>query len=669
MIFLTGTNGQNWRPIADQLSAADPRKIAVVGASSSKDFRELLRGQPRAELIIFAEEPASLMAEGAASPNAILDGWKTCAASFLALWRKNRQRVTIINWNECLSDTAAFSKWLADRPGIKMGKAALKLPSCKASPASVVLAGVIVAQDREATRLWNELQAASQPVAKDAPLLAPPSPLLALKELSRNEQQLAAERDDLATRLDSLQSEHSSLSTRHSSLVTSQESLVAERDALATQLAQVQQHAVKTHEMLLQEIQNAHKESEDFFEQLEIARADAEATRQELASVRAAHDADRQELARTAGSLQQTEASKQEAESHQRVLQDELSALQAESQSLKESTLRNHEMLLQEIQNAHKESESFFEQWKSLEASVQPHYLVAERILRGGEKHHPPHSHLDYVFESASLFERHWRRLPVRLVEHHGNAGLAIFNPYGNGTNPLYHWKPDGQESGLDFMLFVPSDKNATDKLVGVPASDLLLVRDATVKILGHLSVHEGPEAERWEPIARRLLQEIEEIPERLHYDSVAGFVNGEVKRPSIRFNAANLYFRGNCARAFIIDWTPATSGGTIRLEPNKANTPLLLSSASEVVVGFDSNEEEESVRKLWRSLTERDRTFLLLLAKAIPDFVFHLCEQHPDQKANKERLTKQARKLYRRLRNLDQRPRFRSAIAQLVRR
>jgi hypothetical protein len=197
----------------------------------------------------------------------------------------------------------------------------------------------------------------------------------------------------------------------------------------------------------------------------------------------------------------------------------------------------------------------------------------------------------------------------------------------------------------------------------------LLLVRDATVKILGHLSVHEGREADRWLPIARRLLREIEEIPERLHYDSVAGFVNGEVKRPSIRFNAANLYFRGNCARAFIVDWTPATSGGTLRLEPNKASTPLLLSSASEVIVGFASAEEEESIRKLWPSLTAHDRTFLLLFAKALPDFVFHLCEQHPDQKANKERLTKQARKLYRRLRNLDQRQKVRSAIAKIIRR
>ena len=421
--------------------------------------------------------------------------------------------------------------------------------------------------------------------------------------------------------------------------------------------------------MLLQEIQSAHKESEDFFEQLEIARADSESTRRELAAARGADQAARQELEHRTRDLQQTKAAKDDCESRLQALQGELTTLQADSETLRESSLRNHEMLLQEIQNSHKESEEFFKEWKSLEAAVRPQFLGAERLVCGEEKVHPPHDHLDYVFESASLFDRHWGRLPVRLVEHHGNAGLAIFHTSGNSTKPLHHWEPNGRENGLDFMLFVPSDKKATNMLVGLPTSDLLLVRDATAKILGHLSVHEERGSSRWKSVARRLLREIDEIPERLHYDSVAGFVQRENDEFSIRFKVTNLCFRGQCSSLFVFDWTPTSSGGTLRLEANKADPSMLLDSAPEVVVGFASTEDEESVRKLWPGLIAHDRTFLLLLAQALPDFVFHLCEQHTDQKPQKERLSKQARTLSRKLQNPIRKLTIRKTVAKLIRR
>jgi hypothetical protein len=388
-----------------------------------------------------------------------------------------------------------------------------------------------------------------------------------------------------------------------------------------------------------------------------------------MEKARAESESAKKEVEHTAALLQEAHAGTRDLETKHHALHGDLDALQAELQSIKANALSNHEMLLQEIQNAHKESEDFFEQWKSLEASSQAHYLTVQKILRGGEKHHPPHSHLDYVLEGASLFDRQWHRLPVRLVEHHGRAGLALFKPYSHGPAPLYHWKPDGHENGADFALFVPADRQSRPKLTGAPSSDLLLVRDAAAKILGHLSVHGGPEAGRWLPVARRLLQEIEEIPERLHYDSVAGFSGDKADPSSIRFNAANLYYRGNCSRSFVLDWVPASSGGRLRIPQESHETPpMLVHRGVETVVGFESPAEVEALEKLWPQLTHRDRTFLLLLAKALPDFVFHLCEQHPDQKPHKDRLTKQARQLYRRLCNLDRRHRLKGAIAKLIR-
>lgn len=580
MTLVAGISGPRWRACADRVCVADRHTVLALAGSISA-LTVHLRRNPCAKSIIFAECPWLLITEGAADPDAALKEWTQSAATILALCRRHRGRVTILNLSECLSDPAGLDEWINNRFGSTSSSVPPLPPATESSLVRQVLAHAIASRNSVAARLWKELLAVSQPISSSDAVLAPPCPQRALAEISQQQKHLAEERAALTNQLASLESANSSLSTRHSELLAEHDalqskhfSLIAERDSLAQKLKRTSQLA--------------------------------------------------------------TDA---------------------------------HNLLLQEILNAHQESEHFFEQWKSLEASVAPHCLTAERILRGGEKHHPPHRHLDFVFESVSLFERRWERLPVRLVEHRGNAGLAVFDPASNGAKPLYHWEPSGQESGQDFMLLVPSNAKAAAKLVSFPTSDLLLAHDATAKILGHLSVHEGREADCWLPVARRLLQEIEEIPERLHYDSVSGFVNGGAGHPLIRFNAANLYFRGNCARAFVLDWTPAPSGGTLLLKPSEADTPMLVSSAPEVIIGFASNEEEDSIRKLWLRLTAHDQAFLLLLAKALPDFVFHLCEQHPDQKPHKERLTKQARKLYRRLCSLDRRLKLRSAIAKAIRR
>ena len=437
MTILTGTNGHTWREFADRLYADSSDSVSVVDALS-ESLTKRLQSTPATGGIIFAECPASLIASGVKAPGTLLDEWKTSAAALLALWRRNRKHITILNWDECLADPLAFDEWMTSRFGRKLVKGAHLLARAETSLAKRVIAYAIVDRDRDATRLRNELQAASQPLSKKAAVLAQTTPEFALAEITQQQKRLAAERDALTARLSSLESDHSLLSTLHSSLV-------AECDALATRLDSLQ--------------------SEHF----------------SLSTLHSSLIAERDGL----------------VTSHDAVV-TERDGLAAKLTETQHKAIETHEMLLQEIQNAHKESEDFFEQWKGLEASSGEIHLSVERVLRGGEKHHPPHNHLDYVFESASLFERHWRRLPVRLVEHNGNAGLALFHPLGTGTTPLYHWAPDGQENGLDFMLFVPNDKKVTAKLVGVPASDLLLVRDAAAKILGHLSVHEGPEAERW---------------------------------------------------------------------------------------------------------------------------------------------------------------------------
>jgi hypothetical protein len=323
----------------------------------------------------------------------------------------------------------------------------------------------------------------------------------------------------------------------------------------------------------------------------------------------------------------------------------------------------NKQLLLQEIHDAYAESESYHERWKMREASsFNGECLTIGSIVRGIEQDCPPYNQVDFIFESVALYGRHWRRLPVRLVEHAGSPGLVIFNPYGNAIAPLHHWLADGNEDGIDFMLIVARNKNSRRRLTSAPASDLILIRELAVGILGHLVVHgDGPD-KRWSRVARRLIQEIDEIPERLHYDSVAVTLARDKKGAALVFNVATLYFRGRCARNFHFVWRPNHSGGTIEVHRSNAETSMIVSwtdNRETLTLGTGTKAEFTSTADLWRNLTSADQIFFKLLAKSLPDLLHHACEQHADLAKMNGLLIRQARIFSSRLRRIDRRQHF----------
>jgi hypothetical protein len=568
MTYLTGTGRQTWRPFADQLSANNPQRFMVVPFS----LPSLVSSG--SHIVIFAESPASLIAESSEDPRLMLDGWKHSASALLGLWRRNRHRTSILNWDECVADATSLEEWLSSHLQTIPGTAAALLPAPQYSLAEKVLADAFVARDRDAARLWREYQAASQKIAKDATFLMPPSALCALNELKMRAHHTADKHRTDAARIANLEAERSDLLTHHKTLSNKCEDLSHDLASLRNELAEQQ-----------------------------------------------------------------------------------------------EVRLRTQDLLLQEISNAHKESEEFFTKWQHHYLLARPRYLSMRQIVSACEVANSPYLHADYIFHDVMFFETCRGDMLVRLVEHHGNAGLCVFKSFGRGLAPLSHWQPSGSENGLDFMLFVPQNRQAAAQLASATSSDLLLIHELVVCLVEHSSIHGELKSDFWHHLAKRLLQEIGEIPERLHYDSVAGSVDRTERTATISFTAANLYFRGKCALSYFIQWTPSSSGGTVCISGDKNGVRMLLASEKDLTVSFETTANSASLQTLWPRLTQHDRTFLLLLAKALPDFVFHLCEQHPDQKADKDRLTKQARTLFRRLRALDRRHKLRSAIAKLVRR
>lgn len=319
-----------------------------------------------------------------------------------------------------------------------------------------------------------------------------------------------------------------------------------------------------------------------------------------------------------------------------------------------EKALGIHEMLLLEIHNAHKESEDFFERWKKAEILHGQLSLIAGALVRGNIHEDADHRHFEFALKDAELFGRQWPRLDFRLLVHRGNAGIALFLPPNSATNPLYAWEPAGTENGVPYVLFVPSD--AKRALVAATTHDLLLLKDAVSLLAADLRYQGAPSDSKtdWALTASRFLAELDDIPERLHYDGVQTKVDPSAAGGvTLHFNVVRALFRGTLHPSLEFAWTPfAAGGGTLILNRTSGNPPALHhwplapdgALAAELRIDFGNGSSLKAKRKLWSHFSSAEKAFLRILIAEIPNLVFHLLRQHPKEALDKELLNRHAR-------------------------
>ncbi len=340
-----------------------------------------------------------------------------------------------------------------------------------------------------------------------------------------------------------------------------------------------------------------------------------------------------------------------------------------------EKALGIHEMLLLEIHNAHKESEDFFERWKKAETLHGQLSLTAGALLRGRIHDDSDHRHFEFTLKDAELFGRQWPRLDFRLLAHHGNAGIALFLPPNSPPPPLYAWEPAGTEKGVPYVLLVPSDAKAKRALVAATTHDLLLLKDAVALLAADLRLQGAPTPSKtdWSLTASRLLVELDDLPERLHYDSV----HTRTDRPApgsvtLHFNVIRAFFRGTLYPSFDFAWTPAASGGGVLTFSRTPDNPPPLhhwplapdgSPAAEWRLDFGNATSPKAKRKLWACFSSSEKALLRVLISEIPNFVFHLLRQHPKETLDKESLNRHARSMLAELKEFGRR---RSAMSRL---
>ena len=183
------------------------------------------------------------------------------------------------------------------------------------------------------------------------------------------------------------------------------------------------------------------------------------------------------ELERWAISVKLTES--------ERMLREEVEARLQIAREAIDKEMLSHQLELRDIEMA-KLTTIFLTQKIKADASLIRNAGLAieyQSMSRGISHEISDHQHINYRFCQVGLGERVWDSLNVRLVEHHGKPGILIFeNPMGE-LKPLDKWIPSGSESGLEFMLFIPDDKNGKKSLKKISKKDVILLAELSLMI------------------------------------------------------------------------------------------------------------------------------------------------------------------------------------------
>lgn len=138
-------------------------------------------------------------------------------------------------------------------------------------------------------------------------------------------------------------------------------------------------------------------------------------------------------------------------------------------------------------------------------AAVSAGLLVYDEIVPTRERLEPPYRELTLEIRGLRLRSAHVDRADIRLVDHHGQAGLVIFGEDGR-DHWLHGWKETGRDGQSPFALLIPGNAGSDEVLGGFDAGDrraLMAIVDG-IERLTCVSSSVGS-ASLWVGVTRRL--------------------------------------------------------------------------------------------------------------------------------------------------------------------
>jgi len=228
---------------------------------------------------------------------------------------------------------------------------------------------------------------------------------------------------------------------------------------------------------------------------------------------------------------------------------------------------------------------------------------------------------------------RSFEKIDLRLVDHHGRAGLVIFA--GDADSPLYGWVPSGEESGRPFMTLIPKDDANSGRLARLGRSDWDLMQAIVARIGLFLREPGRPLSSCWRDLARRLVADLSVLPARLRYDAVD--LSPEVEgadQGAYRVTFTAVLFGQRRFDKLSLTWRPVGRAGApleLRCPPSPANLPWSgwpvdaansLLASRPFPLGPSMSADEKT--RTWREMAAADRALLCAVLDALLGAVKH---------------------------------------------
>lgn len=347
----------------------------------------------------------------------------------------------------------------------------------------------------------------------------------------------------------------------------------------------------------------------------------------------------------------------------------QIAAQRAESEALSRSSVsaeieasrEENELLLLQLHRVQEQLEHYYLQQKALEDASDRFgwrgvSLFAQSAIHLlGQHDRAPHLHLHFAVENVRSGAREIARLEVRLLDHLGRPGIAVFSTRSNEA--LAAWHATGDEAGRPFMALVPSDRQSRLLLQRLGTADWQLVNQLALAIQRYLGEEGSHLGARWQVAAARLCRQLIDMPPRLRYDRLQlgrVEIDGGLQL-EVDFGRAS--YGDRLLDQVQLRWQVTGSAGkadtsSLRwLRPEDlANVPLaawpvgengLLAAAFTLPVGGGSDTRHK--RQQWEALSAGDRALVLAVLDGLPG----AAERTPDSAmpggANRATLVREA--------------------------
>lgn len=614
---------------------------------------------PDAGWLVFVENPATGLAAALAAgeandPLQWLSAWCAGARRVLRQVQRAEARCLLVDADEARCDPAGLARIGQQSFGSAPSVTAVPdLPS--SDPLSLALGQALAFADRGVQALYSELQAscalfdADKAVAFEGAVglqIDAAAAAKRLRELHLAEQALVQSDEELvglrllsANGAAALQLMTTELSAEQSAATQLREELKAsgeENELMLAQLHQVQEE-LEVYYLRCRELEAGAALAVPM-DELHAAQQAAAQAAEELATLRAHADAQAVAAQQKAGEL---------ATAH--------SAIDQHIKELRAAGEENELMLVQ-LHQVQEELEHYYLECRRLEGAASTVTSAAQidlsidQVQPVTERSTHPHRELTFTLQKVKVGERTLSEARVRLVEHHGHPGLVVF-ANAQGAPLLTAWRQSGQEDGRPYMLLVPSDAGSAPVFEAMDSTDWLVTLALVSVLERRLTDPVLLLAPHWQQLARRLREQLQEMPRRFRYGSLVASPVGEPGSGVLAFNFGQVHCGARQLPQLTVHWRPFGPQAGLELLCGPDAVPPLPSWPDDdlgvapdrlrLPLGHSLSKQE---RRLWRQrVTPGDLDFVRALLAVWPEVLLRVPPDLLGGEAQAQRLTQAA--------------------------